>query len=241
MTRKVHAEPNYSLLQNPKEIARIEKEITQFTPKTEVTIEGSSEIVTGRIVEWFPKRQFFSVRWNKMSDSFAHQTETKSGLRVFFKAHLFSTQVIFKSTTLRRLSEEETPDGSIIYHYRIPEQIYQQQRRGALRVPLAKKAAYLRTPIGNFELLDLSVTGAKLRPLNPEMEPALGQEWKICEMYFGKKKVTSRQFHVKITRVTKDWCAITFSKISDLERTQIKQFLIEALRTYYVEELRPRS
>ena len=241
MSRKINVEPNYSILQNPKEISRIEKEITQFTPKTEVTIEGSSEIVTGRIIEWFPKRQFFSVRWNHLTKAFAHQTETKTGLRVFFRAHLFSTQVLFKSTTLRRLSEEETPDGSVIYHYRIPEQIYQQQRRGALRVPLAPKAATLHTPIGNFELLDLSVTGAKLRALDPEMEPILGHEWKNSELYFGKRKVSVKGFHVKLTRVTKDWCAIGFTKISDLERTQIKQFLIEALRTYYVEELRPRS
>ena len=54
MTRKINAEPNYTILQNAKEISRIEKEITQFTPKTEVTIEGSSEIATGRIVEWYP-------------------------------------------------------------------------------------------------------------------------------------------------------------------------------------------
>ncbi len=241
MTRKVHSEPNFSILKNEREISRIEKEITQFQPKTEVTIEGLSEMATGKIIEWFPKRKFFSVRWNKLPKDFSHQTESKSGLRVFFKAHLFSTQVLFKSTTLRRLSEDETVDGSIIYHYRLPEQIYQQQRRGALRVPLFHKAATLITPIGKFELLDLSVTGAKLRALDPNMTPELGQEWKTVELYFGKSKVSSKSFHVKLTRNTKDWCAVGFTKISDLERTQIKQFLIESLRNYYAEELRTRS
>ncbi len=241
MSRKIHAEPNYTLLQNPREITRIEKEMNQFHPKVEVTIEGSSEIASGKIVEWYPKRRFFSVKWNKIPEAFEALTESKTGLRTFFKAHLFSTQVLFKSTTLRRLSEEETQDGSVIYHYRIPEQIYQQQRRGALRVPLVKKAAILITPIGSFELLDLSITGAKLRALDEEMEPLIGQEWKNVQLYFGKTKINTKNFHVKITRKTKDWCAIGFTKISDFERTQIKQFLIEALRAYYAEELRSRS
>ena len=241
MSRKIHVEPNFTILKNEREISRIEKEITQFSPKAEVTIEGSSEIATGRIIEWFPRRKFFSVRWTKLPEGFEHQTETNSDLRVFFKAHLFSTQVLFKSSTLRRLSEEETTDGSIIYHYRIPEQIYQQQRRGALRVPLAKKAATLVTPLGKFELLDLSVTGARVLPLDEEKNLIAGKEWKTVELYFGKKKITTKDFHVKLTRITKDWCAIGFTKISDLERTQIKQFLIEALRTYYAEELRSRS
>lgn len=240
MTRKVHSEPNYTLLQNPKEMARIEKEITQFQPKTEVTVEGLSEIASGRITEWYPKRKFFSVKWSKIPKNFERQTESKSGLRAFFKAHLFSTQVMFKSTTLRRLSEEETQDGSVVYHYRIPEQIYQQQSRGALRVPLTSGAATLCTPQGDFELLDLSVSGAKLKRI-PKVEPEIGKELKTVELYFGKKKISSSDFHVKFTRVASDWCAVTFSKISDFERTQIKQFLIEALRIYYEEELRTRS
>lgn len=241
MTRKVHSEPTYTLIQNDKVMSRIEKEITQTRPKAEITIEGLSDIAHGKIVEWFPHRKFFAVKWTKVPDAFIKQTDTKTGLRVFFKAHLFSTQIMFKSTTLRRLSEEETTDGSVIYHYRIPEQIYQQQRRGALRVPLSKKTAILNTPIGRFELLDLSVTGAKLRPLDPEMEPHLGQEWKHVELQFGKDQLHAKTFHVKVTRVTKEWCAVTFSKISEYERIQIKQFLIEALRTYYAKELRSRS
>lgn len=241
MTRKINSEPNYTVLQNEREISRIEKEITQCMPKTEVTIEGSGDLAHGKIVEWYPKRKFFSVKWTKAPDGFVRQTDSKLGLRVFFKAHLFSTQIMFKSTTLRRLSEEETIDGSVIYHYRIPDQIYQQQRRGALRVPLAKKAAILSTPIGEFELLDLSVTGAKLHALDPEMEPHVGQEWKHVELHFGKDHLHTKTFHVKVTRTTKEWCAVTFSKISDFERTQIKQFLIEALRTYYAKELRSRS
>ena len=240
MSRKIHTEPNYHILQNEKEIARIEKEITQFHPKTEVTIEGMSEIATGKIMEWFPTRKFFSVRWSRIPKAFAQHTDSKSGLRVFFKAHLFSTQVLFKSTTLRRLSEKESPDGSIIYHFRIPDQIYQQQRRGALRVPLARKAAVLVTPFGKFELLDLSVTGAKLRRI-PNVEPEQGKEFKTVELYLGKNKISSKNFHVKFTRVASDWCAVGFTKISDLERTQIKQFLIDALRSYYAEELRARS
>jgi hypothetical protein len=240
MSRKIHEEPNYTILKNEKEISRIEKEITQFKPKTEVTIEGLSDIAVGRIFEWYPKRKFFSVKWSKLSEKFEKQTESKSGLRVFFKAHLFSTQVLFKSTTLRRLSEEETEDGSVIYHYRIPEIIYQQQRRGALRVPLSKSAATLVTPMGKFQLLDLSVTGAKLRRI-PDVEPEMGKELKTVELFLGKNKISSKNFHVKFTRVASGWCAVGFTKISDLERTQIKQFLIDALRSYYAEELRTRS
>lgn len=240
MTRKINAEPNYTVLKNEKEMSRIEKEISQMQPKAEITIEGSSEIAHGKIVEWYPKRKFFSVKWSKLSKNFERQTETKSGLRVFFKAHLFSTQVLFKSTTLRRLSEEETQDGSIVYHYRIPDQIYQQQRRGALRVPLMKGAAILRTTFGNFELLDLSVTGAKLKRI-PKVEPPMGKELKTVELQLGKTTLSQKNLHVKFTRIASDWCAVGFTKITDLERTQIKQFLIEALRAYYAEELRTRS
>jgi len=241
MSRKVHVEPNFGILKNEREIARIEKEISQFTPKVEVTIEGLSEIATGRITEWYPKRKFFAVKWNKIPEKFELQTESNSMLRVFFKAQLFSTQVLFKSTTLRRLSAQETQDGSVTYHYRIPNQIFQQQRRGALRVPLTKEAGILTTPIGVFEVLDLSISGAKVRALGDDMNPEIGQEWKKTELYLAKKKITSKDFHIKVTRKTKDWCAIGFTKISELEKTQIKQFLIEALRTYYAEELRSRS
>lgn len=239
MSRKSDDGPNYALLKDERELARIEKEIIQYEPKVEVTIEGSKEVATGRIVEWHANRLFFSVKWNHISAGFENQTESKVSLRVFFKAFLFSTQLLFKSTTLRRLGKKETHQGAMIYHYRIPEQIFNQQRRGALRVPLAKNAGILITPAGNFELLDLSATGAKLKITEPT-ELVSGTEWKSCELYFNKIRI-SQQFHVKITRVTKEWFGVKFTKPTAAETIHIKQFLLEALRNYYAKKFNPRA
>jgi hypothetical protein len=233
MSRKVHQDSNYGVVKGEQVLNRIEKEIIRLHPKAEVTIEGLSEIAKGTIREWFPKRKFFSVEWTKLPPDFATHTDSDSELRVYFKVNLFTTQILFKSFTLRRLGPSEVAEGMQVYHYRIPEEIYQQQSRGALRIPLPKKAATLETPDGNYELIDLSVTGAKLRPLENAKTPAIGKEWKSPTLWFKKHQVSGDEFKAKVTRKSEDYFAVQFSKITDHERIQIKQFLIEALKTIY--------
>jgi len=241
MSRKVQLGSNYQQIKKASDISRIETEIVRMHPKTEVTIEGASDIAKGRIVEWFPKRKFFSVQWTKIPAGFAHQSGTKSGLRVFFKAQMFSTQIVFKSTTLRRLGAEETENGVMIYHYRIPEEIFQQEQRGALRVPIEEGTASIKTKQGDYDIIDLNVSGAKLRIPPSSIIPPSGTEWKGADLYIGDQKVNNIGFRVKIIRITNDECTIQFSKISDFEKIRIKQFLIEALRTYCAKQLKPRT
>ena len=232
MSRKVHQEPNYGVVKSEDVLNRIEKEIIQLHPKVEVTLEGLDGIAKGIIREWFPKRKFFSVEWLKLPPKFASHTDSDSELRVYFKVNLFTTQILFRSTTLRQLVSSEV--GNLqVYHYRMPEEIFQQQARGALRIPLQPKAAKLETPDGIFELIDLSVTGAKLR--NPETgkTPNLGKEWKSPNLWFKKHQVNSDDFQAKVVRKQEDHFAVQFTRITDHERVQIKQFLIDALKDLY--------
>jgi hypothetical protein len=233
MSRKAHQESNYGAVTDEQTLDRIQKEIIRLHPKVEVTIEGLNEIAKGIIREWFPKRKFFAVEWTKLPRNFILQSDTNSELRVYFKVNLFTTQIIFKSSTLRRMNSSSSGKTVTIFHYRIPENIYQQQGRGALRVPIYKKSAMLETTEGKYEILDLSVTGAKLRPLGDAKIPNIGKEWKSPVLWFKNHQVSGENFQVKVTRKAEDEFAVQFSKITDHERIQIKQFLIEALKTFY--------
>ncbi len=233
MSRKVHQEPNYGVVKSDDVLNRIEKEIIRLNPKVEVTLEGLSGIAKGIIREWFPKRKFFTVEWLKLPPDFAPHTDSNSELRVYFKVQLFTTQILFRSTTLRQLVPSEVGDGMQVYHYRVPEEIYQQQARGALRIPILKKSAKLETPDGTFELIDLSVTGARLRLLENEKLPHLNKEWKTATLILKKHRMNGEDFHVKVVRKEEDHLAVKFSKITDVERIQIKQFLMDALKEFY--------
>ena len=155
--RVVDEEPTFSLIKDPDAKKRIVTEINKLKPQVEISLEGTGELASARIIDWDPSRKFFTVRWSKKSAAFDEKLESESGLRVFFKVNLFSKLLVFKSTTVRRMQ-----DGT--YHYRIPEQFFQQQRRSALRVPIDSSIkAYLSTSIGEFEIIDLSAGGAKIK------------------------------------------------------------------------------
>ncbi len=231
--RRIQVGANYKLIQKATELRRIEAEILRMPPKTEVTIEGTNEIAKGKIIEWFPNRKFFTVQWGKLPTHFAQQSGSKSGLRVFFKVQMFSTQIVFKSTTLRRIQLEESETQLPLYHYRIPEEIFQQERRGALRVPLENGMASIRSKEGIFNIVDLSVTGAKIFVPEKTPIPPAGTEWKSAQLFFGKHQVSSIQFKIKIVRKSDEECTVQFKQNTDFEKVQIKQFLIEALRIFY--------
>jgi hypothetical protein len=223
----VHLSPTYTLIETDRDLVAIEREIAKVKPVSEITLEGLTEIAKARIIEWHPSRHFFAVEWQKKPESFGHTIESRSNLRAFFKAHLFSTQLVFKSMAVRRINEN-------VYHFRIPEQIYKQQRRGALRVPTTN--ASLIAPQGEFEILDLSVGGARLKRV-PGSRVRIGSSLLDCELKLGRKKIANENFGVKITSETETGFGCRFSGLEAADQVAIKQFLMEALRTYYKTEL----
>ncbi len=222
-TRRVHEAPSFSLVENKDEIASIEKEIKKLRAPVEVSIEGISEVAKGYIADWNRDRKFFIVKWEKRSENFSEITNSKTGLRVFFKVRLFSTQIIFKTETVRRLE-----DGT--FHYRIPQELYKQQRRGALRVPLKAGSVKLKSKEGTYELLDLSVGGAKLK--TPKNAPRIGV-FTGCSLDLMGMKVSTPEFQATLTYLDPQSIGVRFSGLNDECKTVMKQFLIDALRAYY--------
>jgi hypothetical protein len=226
-TRRIQESPSLVLIENLKELNQVQLEIQKMAPKTEVSVEGLSQMAHGKIVSWDLKRKIFSVRWEKKPEAFAEQTESQTGLRAFFKCTLFSTQLFFKTTVVRRLE-----DGT--YHYRIPGQIFKHQKRGALRVPLLPGTATFHTAQGNFELIDLSISGAKLKHQKSRFLPI---SLTRCELVLNGRSVSFSGFEAKITRQETDFFACKFQTLPESVKTEIKLFLIEALRTFYEQNL----
>jgi hypothetical protein len=229
-SRRVHLSPTYSLIETDADLASVEREIIKVKPRVEITLEGMDEIAKGKIIEWHPRRHFFSVQWEKRSEAFADRIESKADLRAFFKGQLFSTQLVFKSVTVRRLSDD-------VYHFRIPEQMYKQQRRGALRVPITTRNAALVTKFGEFEILDLSAGGAKLKLARPNPKVQVGSSLLNCELKLGRKKISGENFGVKITSENETTLGCRFAGLETADLVTIKHFLMEALRIYYKDEL----
>jgi hypothetical protein len=230
-TRRVHSTPTFALIESEKELESVVREMQKVKPGVEITIEGMTEIAKGKILEWHPSRHFFSVAWDKKSEAFDDRIESRADLRAFFKAQLFSKQLMFKTVTVRRVNED-------LYHFRIPEQMYQQQRRGALRVPILTRNAALISSEGEFEIIDLSVGGAKLRPIGEiSKKSLLGRSLLNCSMKLGRLRISNENFGVKITSQDATTVGCRFAGLEQGDQVQIKQFLVEALRRYYKEEL----
>jgi hypothetical protein len=225
--RKISATPTYAILAHPKELKTTFQEINKISPTAEVSIEGLDELATGTITEWHEKRNFFAVKWKKKSEKFDAKTESQSGLRVFFKLQLFSTQVVFKSATLRRIDEN-------ISHFRIPEQLYKQQRRGALRVPVSGMHAYVITPKGEFPLVNLSVAGARASHGTKKISPQLlNVILDPCTIVLGRRRISNPSLGVRITHVDETGVGLLFHGLTAHDKIFIKQYLVEALRTYF--------
>jgi hypothetical protein len=225
-TRRVHEAPSFSRVEDPKVHLSLIREIIKIKPPVEVSIEGSHEVLKGRIVEWNSDRKIFTVAWHNLSDTFHTLTGSKTGLRSYFKVKLFTTQLVFRAEAVRRM-----PEGH--YHYRFPTELFQQQKRGALRVPLARGVAKLKTLEGTFPVEDLSVGGARI-VFDPEKGREL-HELTGCELYFGDWIISTPEFCATLTHRTERGSGIRFSGLNEAVRTELKQFLIEALRSYYQE------
>lgn len=224
--RRVHEAPSFTRVEDETEHLNLVRELIKIRPETEVSIEGSQEVRKGRIIEWNPQRKSFTVRWTSASESFHVLTGSRTGLRNYFKVRLFTTQLVFRAEALRRL-----PDGT--YHYRFPEAIYKQQKRGALRVPLARGIGKLRTNEGTFAIEDLSVGGARL--LMPSDKVRNLHELTGCELLLDDWIISTPEFTATLTHRTEKGSGTRFSGLNEAIRTEIKQFLVEALRTYYQE------
>jgi hypothetical protein len=241
-TRRVHQTPNYQLLDDPKAIKRILGEVNQMQPKAELSIEGRPEVITSQLMEWDPKRGSLQVRFRSNED-FSSHLSSKSGLRAFFKTRLFTTQLIFKTRAIRT-----TPDGAA---FKIPEVIYEQQRRGALRVPIpAKITAELRTPVGVCTIVDLSVTGAKV--IGPKrMVPGVIYEnvkFLIPSLPTSSQAILAFPFSVRVAHQadlnTDDAqsgriLGCHFIGLSTKQRIIIKQFLTDSLHYYFKGKQKP--
>ena len=224
--RRVHEAPSFTKVENVQERARLIQELIKIKPKAEVSLEGSHEVVSGRITEWNAQRKSFTVKWDSLSESFHQRTGSSTGLRSYFKVSLFTTQLVFRAEAIRRL-----PDGS--YHYRFPQELYKQQKRGALRVPLARGIGKLRTNEGTFAIEDLSVGGARIL-LSPDQSRRL-HELTGCELVLNGWVISTPEFNATLTHRTEKGSGTRFSGLNENIRTEIKQFLIEALRAYYLE------
>ncbi len=224
ITRKLFTAPTYALLDNPKIRNRIILEVRKLKPEVEVSVEGCPDLARGKIIEWNEKNKLFTVHWKSVPDAFALQTGSQTGLRSFFKTHVFTTQLLFKTEIVRRMDEAH-------YQYRIPEAFYQNQRRKALRVPLPAGTAWLASDRGSFPILDLSVSGAALKIRADQFPEVLKLE--NCELILRNKRIGTPQFGITFTRRGEDQAGCRFHGLNEGIHVEIKQFLFEFLQVYF--------
>jgi len=223
-TRRVHRSPTFQQVQETAELNRILKEIRKFKPEVEVTIEHHPVLSQGRIIDWHEEKRLFTVEWIKIPDEFKESSGRRTGLRAFFKVSLFSVQVLFKCELVRRL-----PDGS--YQYRTPEVLYKNQKRSALRVPLAPGSGALITPLGVFTLTDLSTSGARFEI--PSSFSKKIHQIENCVLQLKRKKISTPRFGITLTRRFEDSAGCRFHGLNEAIHIEIKQFLIESLQDYF--------
>ena len=223
-TRRVDEKPSFAEVSDPMDREKLQKEIQKIRPGVEVSIEGHSEVAKGRIIDWNPQRKLFTVKWEKKSEIFDEVTDARTGLRAFFKSKLFSTQLIFKTTTVRKLE-----DGT--YHYRIPNELFKQQRRGALRVPIYS-GAFFSSLEGKFRILDLSVSGARLKvPKTLKHSKFTG-----CELSLDGYRLGTPDFVAQTTFTGPEEIGVRFAGLNEGIRTEMKQYLMDALKLHYKKE-----
>jgi hypothetical protein len=225
-TRRVHEAPSFAKVTDPTELNRLILEVIKIKPEVEVSIEGGHEIMRGRILEWNRTRELFTISWNHLTDTFNELTASKAGLRNYFKVKLFTTQLVFRAEAIRRM-----PNGT--FHYRFPEDYYQQQKRGALRVPM--KNAILISNEGTFGIKDLSVGGAQILFEHGKFRNL--HQLHDCRIKIGRKTLELPLFTATLTHRRPGGSGTRFAGLADGSRTEIKQYLIEALRSYYQEKL----
>ena len=226
--RRVHEAPSFTRVENSKDYEKLIHEMIKLKPEVEVSIEGTHEVQKGRLIEWNESRKLFTIKWEKKSEKFHQMTGSQAGLRNYFKVKLFTSQLVFRAEAIRRL-----PDGT--FHYRFPQDLYKQQKRSTLRVPLPRGSGKLKANEGTFLIEDLSVGGAKII-FDPKKFKSLHQ-LTGCELYLDGWVISTPEFEATLTHRNGQGSGTRFSGLNESVRTEIKQFLIEALRTYYREKL----
>lgn len=230
-TRKgAKAGPSFEWVEGLKAREVLDTEIIRLKPEVEVTIEGISHLAVGRILEWNRSRGSFTVQWTQtLSPEFLKKTASEAGLRNYFKCKLFSTQLIFRTHVVRRSNDSE-------YQYLMPDQIFKQQRRGALRVPTTKRNLFLQSTEGKFPVLDMSVGGAKIA-VNGSALSGVSHLTQCSLILDHGEAITSPTFSAQLTFAGPDSRGYRFAGLDDEIKVKIKQYLIDALRAYFEEEI----
>ncbi|NDG84876.1 MAG: hypothetical protein EBX52_07545 [Proteobacteria bacterium] len=226
-TRRIHQAPTYTLLHEPKILDRVLLEVKKLKPAIEVSVENCTALAKGRIVDWNLDKKLFTVSWGNLPEVFAEAAGRLTGQRSFFKVQTFTTQLVFKAEVIRRL-----PDGT--YQYRTPAQIYQTQKRGALRVPLTPGLVKIASPKGIFPVLDLSTAGAALKI--PESLSKSLHRIEECTLILGTRKIHTPDFGITFTRRLPERTGCRFHGLNEAIHIEIKQFLIEALHRFFKEQ-----
>ncbi len=233
MSRKLHIAPNYAPVQMKEEIQLFAKEIQKLSPKVEVSLQESTEIATGTISLWDVKRKFFRVTIVKRTPGFDECIDKDASIPAYFKVHLLSSQIVFKAAALRKFTGNS-------FDFRLPEEVFKQQRRGALRVPTEILNLKARVTIAEgktaevytTKVLDLSISGAKLKAIGKF--PKLSQMKEVSvELMIPTKTV---EVDAKIAHSTEAVMGCRFTGVGAEQRVLLKQFLIEGLRVLFKKE-----
>ncbi len=232
--RVVNERPNFSLVKPGDERRKAILEIIKVRPNCEISIEGMSELATGKIVGWDPARKFFAVKWAKKSATFEQKIDSESGLRAFFKLNLFSKVVLFKTIALRQME-----DGTV--HFRAPETFYAHQRRNTLRVPLNDSfQVILSTPIGDFKVSDMSLGGAKFMfPSSLGKTLSIGRSVAPVHLAIpSEPELSTLRFSFRTTSVHPNAMGCKFTEMKRRHRELLRSFLIRALHDYFVKNFK---
>lgn len=228
--RKLQVAPNYAPVQLKEEIILFGKEIEKLQPKVEVSLQESTELANGNIIVWDTKRKFFRVHLPKRSPAFDDCLDKDATQPAYFKVHLLSSQIVFKAIAVRKFTGNS-------FDFRMPEEVYKQQRRGAMRVPTLdlNLKARITLKIGKqaevftARVIDLSITGAKLRAIGKF--PRIPQMSEVeFELLIPGKVI---EFKSKVAHSNEEIMGCRFAGVSADQRVIIKQFLIEGLRRLF--------
>lgn len=230
---KLHVAPTYSPVQLTEETKLIAAEIQKVSPLVELSLAESTALARGNIVLWDTTKKFFRVHRVKSPKAFEDELEKDALRPTYFKVHLLSSQLVFKAQVIRRSSE-------LSIDYQLPETIYKQQRRGAMRVPTTGLKARLEIGSGKSRVVipckvtDLSITGARLIPNGamPKLLPRMDAE---VELMIPERPTT---LICKIAYSSEEAIGCRFQNVTREALVPMKQFLIESLRLYFSKKVR---
>ncbi len=212
-------------LTSPQDLRLRIAEINKIKPESSISFEGFTSTHRAKITRWHADRKYFSVTFESaLGKDIQKKIDHQIGLRTFFRVKLISTQLIFKATVVRIINANTL-------ELRVPDTLYHQQRRGALRIPLKSNHAVFSSELGLFKVLDLSTTGLRVEHLSGKKEIFVGRE--LFQTQLKLKKESVFIMDAKISNVTSTGFGIRFIGLAQAEKVRLKQILIEALQELF--------